>query len=154
MEKWKEIQCFDLPYYISNYGRVKNKDGKYVGYVGKDKYVHLMVKKDGKPKNIRVHRLVWECFGCKEIKEGTVIDHIDNVKHNNHIDNLQVIPFRDNCHKDTKTPISGVIGVSWNSQKNKWKAQISIKNKRRSLGYRQTIMEAKILYDNALTQSI
>ena len=43
-----------------------------------------------KPKNYYIHRFEWECVKGV-IPEGFVIDHIDSVKTNNKIENLQLL---------------------------------------------------------------
>ena len=43
-----------------------------------------------KPKNYYIHRFEWECIKGV-IPEGFVIDHIDSVKKNNKIQNLQLL---------------------------------------------------------------
>lgn len=49
-------------------------------------------------KSIRVHKLVWQEFnGC--IPQGFVIDHIDNVKNHNSLDNLQLLTPTENSQK-------------------------------------------------------
>ena len=47
-------------------------------------------KKLIKPKNYYIHRFEWECVKGV-IPEGFVIDHIDSVKTNNKIENLQLL---------------------------------------------------------------
>ena len=152
MENWKVIQGFDYPYEVSDMGRVKSKFGKPIGATGADGYAHVMLRKDKKYKNIRIHRLVWEYFGDK--KDSQVIDHINNIKDDNRIENLQLVSFRENVHKNQTSPKSGVIGVQWASHKQRWAAQININNKRIRLGYRKTIEEAKQLYEQALNSMI
>ncbi len=153
MEKWKEIQGYDHLYQISDMGRVRNKRGKIIGHIGHDGYSHVMLRKGGKYKNIRTHRLVWEYFGGGMPYGDLVIDHINNNKSDNRLINLQVIPFRKNVHKGTVSPNSGIIGVQWASNKKRWAAQISINNKRIRLGYRKTKKEAQQLYEQALMQT-
>lgn len=103
----------DFPnYYISNFGRtftiypanrygnkfrlLKERDHP-TGY----RYVGLYRKKeDGniERKWLRVHRLVYHHFKGT-IKRNLVIDHIDENKSNNHIDNLQVLTVSENLSK-------------------------------------------------------
>ena len=62
---------------------------------------------NGKSKKILLHRFIYECFKGN-IQAGLEIDHIDNDKHNNHIDNLQVLTHKENCTKSTGIPIISV----------------------------------------------
>jgi len=151
-ENWKRIENIDGEFMISDLGNMVNiKTGRKVGAVGKDGYVHYMGKVNGKIKNLRLHQLVYNAFGGG-LWDGRdiVIDHINGQRRDNRIENLQLLKFRDNCNKDIKVGRSEVMGVSWNTQKQRWLSQISIKDVRYKLGYRKTIKEAKQLYDEAL----
>lgn len=147
MEEWKNIdEC--LGYKISNYGNVTHNNKK-VGFIGSDNYAHVILKINGINKNIRIHKLVWKYFGNNQ-DDNLVIDHINNIKSDNRIENLQSISFRNNVHKDQKIGLSNSIGVSWSNDKKRWRSQISINNKRIHLGYRKTKIEAELLYQKAL----
>ena len=76
-------------------------------------------------KNISWHRLVWEYFKGP-IPEDMQVDHRDNNKLNNLIDNLQLL---NNSKNNSKKPIStrntsGYPGVCYNSKSNKYYSQI------------------------------
>lgn len=47
-------------------------------------------------KKVLVHRLVYETFK-DEIPEGMQIDHVNNKRDDNHIDNLCVVSAKENC---------------------------------------------------------
>ena len=49
---------------------------------------------------IRLHKVVMILKLDGNIPDGLVVDHIDNVRHNNHVDNLQLLNNRDNSSKD------------------------------------------------------
>ena len=46
------------------------------------------------------HRLIYECFHG-QITDKRVVDHINNIKTDNRLDNLQLITQRENTIKDT-----------------------------------------------------
>ncbi len=73
-------------------------------------------------KSIRIHRLVYQEFkGC--IPAGFHIDHIDNNKGNNHMDNLQLLtPSENNKKARAITPV-------WNKGMNKQQQDEWRKNK-------------------------
>ena len=52
-----------------------------------------------KPKNYLIHRFEWECVRGV-IPEGFVIDHIDSVKTNNKIENLQLLTLAEMLEKE------------------------------------------------------
>ena len=63
------------------------------------------------PKQVYVHRLVWETFKG-EIPESKQIDHIDSNPRNNNIDNLQIITPHNNMLKYLRKKWGG-IGVDY-----------------------------------------
>ena len=70
-------------------------------------YLKITPCVNSKQKQILLHRFVYECF--KEyIPAGFEIDHIDNNKHNNHIDNLQLLTHKENCTKSTAVSIVSI----------------------------------------------
>ena len=64
----------------------------------KNGYLVLQVWKNGKPKNYLVHRFVFECFRG-DIPSDLQVDHVDNDKQNNCIDNIQLLTPAENCQK-------------------------------------------------------
>lgn len=102
-------------------------------YWYKDDYgylTHCFVK-DGKNNYIRFHRLVMNA------KQWEYVDHISREKNDNRKNNLRICTHRENdINKGiTKRNTSGVIGVNWNKEKNKWRASITEHKKTIFLGY-------------------
>lgn len=99
-ETWKSLPNYENRYAISNYGRIKNIKNRRmrVSSVNHNGYAVITLKTNGIPKTYKIHILVWEVFGDTPRKNLT-IDHIDNDKTNNHIDNLQLLSMRDNIVK-------------------------------------------------------
>lgn len=95
-EQFKKHPLYN--YYISNKGRVKGIKTDYLkptinnGYYIVGIY-HKTFKNRQKQK--RIHRLVVETF-IGEIPEGYCVNHIDGDKLNNHLDNLEIVTFKDN----------------------------------------------------------
>ena len=69
-----------------------------------------------KPKNYLIHRFEWECVRGV-IPEGFVIDHIDSVRTNNKIKNLQLLTLAENVRKGNSKPIVS-FKIKNNKQKN------------------------------------
>ena len=87
---------------------------------------------------ISLHRFIWEInFG--KIKDG-FIDHINGKRFDNRKENLRVVLQVQNSYNQglRSTNTSGIKGVRYNSQKNKWEARINHNYKSIHLG----------LYDN------
>ena len=89
----------------------------------------------------REHRLIWLYV------HGTLhktLDHIDGDKTNNHISNLRKATPNQNQHNTllSTSNTSGVKGVSWNKQQQKWRARIKLGGKEYHIGFFKTIEEA------------
>lgn len=65
------------------------------------------------------------------------IDHKDKIKHHNCIRNLRETSRQCNMRNmgNRKDNTSGVKGIHWDKLNKKWKTQISINRKRKTLGY-------------------
>ena len=94
-EIWKDIKGYENKYQISNLGRVKSlnylrtkKEKILKSHFDKDGYLILNLCKNGKIKNVRVHRLVAEAF-LSNPRNYNVINHKDENKQNNNINNLE-----------------------------------------------------------------
>ena len=76
---------------------IKNK--KPLGSLNKHGYYQVSVYNNGKKKSVRSHRFIYECFHG-QITDKRVVDHINNIKNDNRLDNLQLITQRENTKKD------------------------------------------------------
>ena len=167
-EIWKAIPGYEGLYEVSNLGRVKSldrwrKNGQDTGYLQKGKvmkltkdkrgYYHINLWKKNIRKLFRVHQLVAMAF-LNHIPKGFKIevDHINNDKSDNRIDNLQLISHRENSTKDLRKGTSKYVGVSWHSQKGKWRANIRIKGRLKEIGHFTNELDAAQAYQNALKE--
>ena len=73
------------------------------GQKRKNGYLFCMVRKHGQngQKGYYVHRFVYECFNGI-IPDGKVIDHVNNIKDDNRLCNLQLMSQQENCKKSAK----------------------------------------------------
>lgn len=140
-EIWKDIKGYEGYYQVSNLGRVRSMNriikrskgsfytrGKLLKlYIGKDGYISVMLYKDGLNKLFRVHRLVAETF-ISNPNDYPIINHIDENKINNHINNLEWCTYQYNNTYGTK--------IQQLSNKKKGKPL--------SLEHRRKLSEAKI----------
>lgn len=80
------------------------------------------------------HRLVWLYYNGY-LPENQ-IDHINQNKGDNRIENLRVVSQQCNSRNcgNRVTNTSGVKGVGWNKRYNKWYAYIDVNDKHRHLG--------------------
>lgn len=138
MEVWKDIPGYKGFYKVSDKGRVLSVERKAKIKNGffrrvskrilkqrfdKDGYYFLNLNKNGKHKPCLVHTLIAMAFlNHKPDGLTIVVDHIDNNKNNNCLDNLQLITHRENVSKDLKNTKSKYTGVSKGKNKKKWLA--------------------------------
>jgi len=110
-EQWRNVPGFDGTYEVSDCGRVRsNRNPKkrrliMTAAVSEEekgyKNVHLSLCVNGRKKQYRLPRLVWEVFRG-EIPDGYHVDHIDNNQLNNRLENLQLLTLADNNRKRWK----------------------------------------------------
>ena len=88
-EQWRPIKGFDGLYEVSNLGNVRNKRGKVLSpKVGKTGYLIVGLHDNCEVTYKYIHRLVGETF--LEIPDFKCeINHIDENKSNNRVDNLE-----------------------------------------------------------------
>ena len=156
MENWKDIKGYEGSYQVSDLGRVKslrygNILNPYINSVG---YKVVNLSENTKRVAKKVHSLVAECF-LNHTPNGykLVVDHINNVKTDNSLNNLQIITHRENCSKDKKGYSSKYVGVSYNKKNKKWISMISIDSKLNYLGSFNSEERASIAYNFALIQT-
>ena len=80
-----------------------------------------------------------------------VCDHKNNIKTDNRLENIQLIPNRENCTKDRKPGSSKYTGVCWYISTNKWVAKIYLNGKKKHLGYFKSEYKAHLAYQKALS---
>ena len=127
-------------YFISTFGNVySEKSGEMVKLKpGKDKggYLNVKLRKEGKSYTKRIHRLVAETL-IKRIKGKNEIDHINQIKTDNTVENLRWVNKRENSINKglQNNNKSGVKGVSYDNYYNKWRGEINISKGKRKRKY-------------------
>lgn len=120
--------------------------GSIAGYVSRDLgYRHIGI--DGK--EYLAHRLVWLYVHGEW--PPAYMDHINGIRTDNRLANLRPVTHaQNNINRIGRSnTVSGVKGVCWNKDVNKWMAQIGFNKKHYYLGVYETIEEAKSAYDKA-----
>ena len=153
-EIWKDVKDYEGLYQVSNLGRVKSiqfvKERILKGTEDFYGYSVISLCKEGNQKTKTVHQLVAIAFlGHIPCGFNLVVDHINTIKTDNNLDNLQIITHRENCSKDKKGS-SKYTGVSWYKSSQKWRAEIKINGKGKYLGYFKTELEASEAYQKKL----
>ena len=166
MEVWKEIKGFEGLYEISNKGRIKSlkriklNHGKYP-FIQNERilkqpkngngYNSVSLNKNSKELKIEVHKLMAYIFlNHSPKKHELVIDHIDNDKTNNRLENLQLISNRENCIKDKRLGSSKYVGVYFSKSKNRFISEIRIGNSKKHIGTFKCETKAHLAYQNEL----
>lgn len=164
-EIWKDIPDYEGLYQVSNYGNVKSLSRKVsngINYkfskgkiikqlINSSHYLYVFLHKNKVRKKYKIHQLVAMSF-LNHIPYGNilVVDHIDNSKLNNRLDNLQIITQRENVTKGKQARESKYVGVDFQKRTNNYRARIIIENKRIYLGCFANELEAGIAYQKAL----
>lgn len=95
--EWKLIDGFGGTYSVNNYGEVRNnKTGKLMKpRKNETGYLRINLTKNGKPKCMRVHRLVAQAF-IPNPENKLQVNHIDFNRENNCVSNLEWVTNQEN----------------------------------------------------------
>jgi len=166
MEEWKNIIDYEGIYEASNLGNIKSlsravlRNGKFP-FISKERilkksidgggYNVVSLYKNGKQNTSKVHQLVAESF-LNHFSSGhdIVINHINFIKTDNRVENLEIVTARENSNLKHKESSSKYVGVSLDKKSKKWISYITIKKSRIVLGYFTSELEASQKYENAL----
>ena len=158
MEIWKDIVGYEGLYQVSNMGNVKSLN---YNRTGKERllklntntygYNRISLSKNSITKDFKVHQLMAIVFLNHTPNGNTlVVDHINDIKTDNRLENLQVVTNRFNSRKTQGNYSSKYKGVCLKRKTNKWGACISIDGKLKHLGYFEKEYDAHVAYQNKL----
>ena len=161
MEEYRDIPGFESRYQVSNLGNVKSLIRNKLLKPGKNHFGYLVVninKSPGEsPRCYFVHQLVAMAFlGHTPGGHKITVDHINHIRDDNRVENLQLLTNRENVSRGKKlkeNKSSQFTGVChYPDRKFPWMASIQINKKRKNLGYYSTELEAANVYLTALNQ--
>ena len=145
-EVWRKIK--DFPNYsASSFGNLRNDKTKRIltPCIASNGYMCVTMRANNKNTYGLVHRLIATTF-CFNLNAKDKVDHINNDRTNNHINNLRWATISENNHnkKMKRTNTSGYTGAF----KDKWgyRARIKIDGKNIHLGRFDTVEEASEAY--------
>jgi hypothetical protein len=171
-EVWKDVVGYEGLYEVSNLGNVKslprivmckNKMQKTIiekilkKFNSGNGYHGVKLSINSKTKTTAVHKLVAMAFlNHKPCGFKLVIDHINDIKTDNRLNNLQLVTQRYNCRKTQNNCLVNLKGVTIETIKHKekiykyYRSRININGKKISLGNFKTVEEAHLAYQNAI----
>lgn len=112
-EIWKPVVGYEEFYDVSSFGRVRSWATKGSGlkrmeqprYMtacrGTKGYPQVSIGVRYKKKTHRVHRLVSDAF-LRKLHPGESVNHINNIKTDNRVENLEIMSASENCSKAWK----------------------------------------------------
>lgn len=157
IEVWKNILSFKN-YQVSNLGNVRSLNYRQTGKTkslikhlnNRGRYSVNLYKEGKMYGNQHISILVAKAFLNHKPNGGKiVVDHINNIKTNDKLYNLQLITQRENTTKDKKGT-SKYAGVYWHTRSKKWDSRIQINGKIKYLGAYKSEQKASQAYQNEL----
>lgn len=165
-EIFKDIPGYEGLYQVSNLGRVKALCRKTVNskgcYMTSEKvmspcitrgYYRISLSKNNNRKSFLVHQLLAMAFlNHTPCGHKLVVDHINDNKLDNRLENLRLISQRENAYRTQGNYSSQYKGVGWSLEKNKWRSYIRVDGKIKHLGYFKCELAASVAYQNKLKE--
>lgn len=123
IERWKPIDVYN--YSVSTFGRIRNDKTNRILKPG---IVNLC--NSGNVKKMNIHRLVALAF-ITNPENKKCVDHINNNRLNNHINNLRWATLSENGQNAAMRSdnTSGTKGIGWKKESKKWQVLIRINGK-------------------------
>src|SRR3990167_3184874 len=103
IESWKPVKGYEKIYFISSRGRLKNIRDKRIikPYKITHGYIGYTLHSDGNSYQAIAHRLVAQAF-IGDI-ENLEIDHINRIKDDNRVSNLEIVTRLENMRRFKET---------------------------------------------------
>jgi len=158
-ERWLPIVGYEGLYEVSDLGRVRSlarngtsKNGRILKQQNYCGYLSVILNNKGH-KLIKVHRLVLLSF--LPIEEKKQVDHINQIKTDNRLENLRWATGSENMRyrKKWANCSSQYKGVSWNKRDNLWEVSIFYNNKKVNLKRFDTEIEAAKAYNTYIIEN-
>lgn len=143
VEIWKEVDGYEGKLRVSNYGNVfkvitnklANKNLNNRGYL------RVCIEK----KHLYIHRLVCEHFIHSRREDQTSVNHINGIKTDNRVENLEWVTPRENTFHYRMTNKTHPY-VSYSEKTDRYESWLSVNGKSRRIGRFKTLEEAECAY--------
>lgn len=157
MEEFKDIPGYEGLYQVSNLGNVKSfrnpKERILKPSITNSGYAQVILCKSDTKKGVTIHQLIAMAFlNHTPCGLELVVDHINDIKTDNRLENLQVVTHRFNTYKTQGRHTSKYKGVSLHKKLNKWVSNIMINGKLIYLGLFNCELAAHQAYQNKLKE--
>lgn len=100
IKNYRDVEGFKGLYRVSDEGDVFTKQsGKWRWLkpgIGTNGYLFTYLRKDGESIRFSIHRLVFEVFSEIDINEFEAINHLNHIKHDNRLSNLEGCSLKEN----------------------------------------------------------
>jgi hypothetical protein len=125
-EIWKDVPGFEGYYQVSNLGNIfsliNNRKMKIT--INKRGYCQTMFCGNVKKKNIRVHIIVAKAF-IPNTKNKPAVNHINGIRHDNRIENLEWVTNKENIAHAIKTGLLDFSKIKYRNGKERKVIKIS-----------------------------
>lgn len=142
VEIWKDIEGYEGLYKISNLGNVESIELKYINSLGYEvtkngcflskhftkKYYQISLYKNGKSNRFYLHRLIALAF-IPNPENKPCINHINGIKTDNRIENLEWCTYSENNIHALKTGLSKLPDEFINHSRSKKITQYDLNGK-------------------------
>ena len=147
-----DINGYEGLYTIEKDGTIKNKKGQIMKFEKcKLGYLRIGLTKNKKQIKYLHHRLIAQHF-IPNPNNYEYIDHINEIKDDNRIENLRWISMSGNMRNRTIKNKYGLPRGVFKSQYNTYNVKIKIDGKKYHLGSFETIEEASKCYEDKYTE--
>lgn len=143
-EIWKNVVGYEGLYICSNNGEIRSiKRDKIKKKCYNKGYLQVNLCKNGVIKTHPVHKIIVSSFlGVNSSLSNIVIDHINNIKDDNRLCNLQLITQRENTVKSKNNIFIGAT----KTKRGKWMSRIRLGKKYKYIGLFDSQKEAHEAY--------
>jgi len=149
-----DLKDYENEYQINKNGEIKNKKRNIImNPKNTNGYLRIGLRKNGIRKFYFIHRLLAIQF-IDNPNNYDLVDHIDNNRLNNDLENLRWINYSGNCRNRIKRKncSSKYRGVCWDKKDKKWRASITIDGKVKCLGFFTNEEDASLVYEKVYNE--